>query len=129
MDPKFSSYKINPKHRVSKPSQTVSVWTVPEWDEVELFAMASANKWHKNGIFWAVMKKDSNSKILKIGEDLDNDLGIAKYRCDSNLEWHGYPVHPKDHDIPPDEILELWRKKNLIDKRDKSKIQKGQFSL
>ncbi|MEA5471541.1 hypothetical protein [Spirulina sp. 06S082] len=127
MLPRFSSYKINPKHRASRPSQTASVWKVPEWNEVQLFGIASTKDWYKDGILWAVMKKDS--KISKIGEDLENDLCIAKYRCDSNSDWHGYPVHPKDDDIPPDLVLELWRKENLIDKRDKRRIQQGKFSI
>jgi len=66
--------------------------------------------------------------LSKIGEDLQNDLYIAKYRCDSNLEWHGYPVHPHDADIPPDAILELWFNDKLIDKADRNRIQRGKFS-
>jgi hypothetical protein len=124
MLPRFSSYKINLKHRASKPSQTASVWKVAEWNEVQLFGIASAKQWYKDGIFWAV-----DSKKSKIGEDLDNDLCIAKYRCDSNSEWHGYPVHPKDNDIPPDVVLEMWLKEKLIDKTDKRKIQGGKFYL
>jgi hypothetical protein len=125
MNAKFLSYKINPKHRAFKPSQDASVWKVSEWDEIQLFATASAKKWYKDKIFWAIMKKDS--KISKIGEDLEHDLYIAKYRCDSHLEWHGYPVHPKDRDMPPDEVLESWREEKLIDNADKAKIQRGKF--
>jgi hypothetical protein len=123
----FSSYRINRKHRVPKPSQNASVWKVSEWEEVQLFATASSKNWCENGIIWAVMEKDS--KISKIGEDLDNSLYIAKYRCDSHSEWHGYPVHPKDKDIPPEGVLDLWLKEKLIDKRLKLQIKRGQFSV
>lgn len=127
MSERFKSYRINPKHRVAKPSKTASVWRVSEWNEIQLFAIASAKAWVKDEILWAVMT--NGSKLSKIGEDLENDLYIAKYRCDNNLEWHGYPVHPQDADIPPDIILESWRLENLIDKRDKRRIQQGKFSI
>jgi hypothetical protein len=120
---KFLSYRVNNKHRNAKPQKNASVWKIPEWTEIQLFAKASAKQWCKDGIIWAVMPN-----LSKIGEDLENDLYIAKYRCDSNLEWHGYPVHPQDADIPPDTILELWRNDNLIDKTLKSRIQRGKFS-
>jgi hypothetical protein len=120
---RFSSYKVNSKHRKPNPSQNASVWKIPEWNEIQLFAIASAKKWYKDGILWAVMPNG----LSKIGEDLENNLYIAKYRCDSNSEWHGYPVHPQDADIPPDVVLELWRNDNLIDKTDKSRIQRGKF--
>ena len=127
MPARFLSYKVNPKHRVAIPSKTASVWRVSEWKELQLFAIASAKGWCKDGILWAVMT--DSSTLSKIGEDLQNDLYIAKYRCDNNLEWHGYPVHPQDTDIPPDFVLESWRSDNLIDKRDKRRIQQGKFSV
>lgn len=127
MPARFLSYKVNPKHRVARPSKTASVWRVSEWKEIQLFAIASAKGWCKDGILWAVMT--DSSTLSKIGEDLQNDLYIAKYRCDNNLEWHGYPVHPQDTDIPPDFVLESWRSDNLIDKRDKRRIQQGKFSV
>ncbi len=129
MAPKFSSYKINPKHR-SKPLPNASVWTVTEWIEVQLFATASAKKWCKDDkTFWGIIKKDS--KILELGKGPENnDLGIAKYTCDSHhSEWHGYPVHPRDEDIPPNAVLDLWLEEKLIDKTDKCRIQRGKFSL
>jgi hypothetical protein len=125
MVPIFSSYKINDKHRAFKPSPKASIWKISEWEEVRLFATASDKNWYKNGIFWAIIK--TGSKKLKLGEDLDNDLCIAKYLCGSNSDWHGYPVHPKDKDIPPNEVLDLWLEEGLIDKADKRKIQRGQF--
>ena len=127
MPARFLSYKVSPKHRVARPSKTASVWRVSEWKEIQLFAIASAKGWCKDGILWAVMT--DSSTLSKIGEDLQNDLYIAKYRCDNNLEWHGYPVHPQDTDIPPDFVLESWRSDNLIDKRDKRRIQQGKFSV
>jgi hypothetical protein len=123
----FSSYKVNKKHRASKPTENASIWTVSEWVEIHLFAMANSKGWwHIDGkTLWAAMQE--NSRISKIGIDLDNDLYIAKYKCDHNSEWHGYPVHPKDHDIPPEKVLESWREEKLIDKTDKRRIQTGKF--
>lgn len=126
MVPIFLSYQINDKHRALKPFKDVSIWTISEWDEIRLFLTARDKNWYKNDkILWAVIK--TGSKKLKLGEDLDNNLCIAKYRCGSNSDWHGYPVHPKDKDIPPDEVLSKWLEEGLIDKVDKRKIQGGQF--
>jgi hypothetical protein len=121
----FSSYKVHRKHRASKPTQEASIWTVPEWTEIQLFGIASQKQWCEKGVLWAAMKEES--KIAKLGNDTKCDLYIAKYKCDHNSEWHGYPVYPKDHDIPPEKILEAWREEEIIDKADKRKIKKGQF--
>ena len=75
---------------------------------------------------WSI-RCNPNGKPQKIGDGVDSDLYIAKFRCDNNSEWHGYPVYPKDQDTPPDSILELWRLEKIIDKTDKRRIQKGQF--
>jgi hypothetical protein len=122
---KFSSYKVNPRHRASKPTVNTSIWTVAEWTEIQLFGIASQKQWVEKGVLWAAMQE--NSKIAKLGIDTKYDLYIAKYKCDHNLEWHGYPVHPKGHDIPPEKILESWRRENIIDKADKKRIQGGKF--
>lgn len=121
----FLSYKVNKKHRAVKPTENASIWTVPEWTEIQLFGMASYKNWSKDGVLWAVMQEDS--KIFQLGIDLKNNLYIAKYRCDHNLEWHGYPVHPKDNDIPPEIVLESWRTEKIIDNTDKRRIKAGKF--
>lgn len=123
----FKSYKINPKHRVKSPTDNASIWTVSEWIEIQLFGEASRKNWQSNckNILWAIYGEEV--KISKIGIDTSNDLYIAKFRCDSNQEWHGYPVHPRDDDIPPEEVLEIWRQEKLIDKTDKLRIKRGKF--
>lgn len=123
----FQAYKINPKHRTSKPSSAASVWTVSEWIEIQLFVEASRNNWSSNGksILWSIYSTTAGPS--KIGLDLSNDLYIAKFRCDTNQEWHGYPVHPRDDDIPPKEVLENWRNEKIIDKTDMRRIQTGKF--
>jgi len=123
----FHSYKVNQKHRVVKPTENASVWCVSEWAEVQLFGTASYNNWSSPGkdILWAA--SSVNGELQKIGDDPSNALFIAKFRCDKNLEWHGYPVCPRNDDIPPERVLEAWRVANIIDKTDKRRIQKGQF--
>jgi hypothetical protein len=74
---------------------------------------------------WSLLKR--NNKLEKLGIDTDGDLFFAKFKCDHNNEWHGYPVAPRDNDIPPDAVLEAWRRENLIDKTDKRRIQGGKF--
>ena len=123
----FKSYKVNPKHRASKPSSVASVWTVSDWIEIQLFGEASLNEWRSQDkkYLWAIYY--DKGALIKIGADPENDLFLAKFRCDANLEWHGYPVLPRNEDIPPEQVLESWRLAEKIDKTDKSRIQRGQF--
>lgn len=123
----FLSYKVNLKHRNRKPTEDISVWSVSEWIEVQLFGEASRKNWRTNSksFLWAVYAE--GGQLSKIGIDLSNDLFIAKFRCDNNQEWHGYPVLPRGDDIPPEPVLELWRQEEIIDKTDKRRIQAGKF--
>ena len=123
----LSSYKVNSKHRQSKPTQNASIWTVSEWYELFVFTMAGVKEWKSptSNILWSLLKR--NNKLEKLGIDTDGDLFFAKFKCDHNNEWHGYPVAPRDNDIPPDAVLEAWRRENLIDKTDKRRIQGGKF--
>lgn len=124
----FLSYKINLKHRAAKPSENASIWTVSEWIEIQLFGEASRKNWRieEKNFLWAIYAEVLGPS--KIGLDTSNELYIAKFRCDRNQEWHGYPVHPRGDDIPPEPVLELWRKEKIIDKTDKRRIQTGKFS-
>ncbi|WP_313695158.1 hypothetical protein [Achromobacter mucicolens] len=103
------------------------MWTVSEWIELQLFSDAVRKKWHSKtkDYLWALHPLCDGPAA--IGVDTRQDLYIAKFRCDNNLEWHGYPVHPRDHDIPPEDVLERWRKEDLIDKTEKRRIQTGKF--
>lgn len=123
----FISYKVNPKHRAAKPTDDASVWTVSTWVEVQLFGEASRKNWKTSNkdLLWAMVPGEGGA--LKVGIDLENDLYIAKFRCDHNQEWHGYPVHPRDADIPPESVLECWRQEDIIDKTTKRRIQQGKF--
>lgn len=124
---RFNSYKVNQKHRGKNPTEKASMWAVTEWLEIQLFSTASLNGWNSDDkdILWSI---SATSCIhLKIGDAPSKSLFIAKFCCDNNMEWHGYPVYPRGDDIPPERVLELWRINNLIDKTDKRRIQKGQF--
>jgi len=123
----FFSYKVNQKHRVAKPTEDASIWTVSPWIEVQLFGEASQKNWRSTNKDWLWAMHGNADGAMKLGLDLQNDLYIAKFRCDHNQEWHGYPVHPRDADIPPDSVLEHWRKDALIDKTTKRRIEQGKF--
>lgn len=117
----IDSYKVNQKHRKAKATADASIWKVPVWREIELFAI-SQNK--------SVCSKTNTSWGCDvgniIGEDLHNNLYFAKFVVDQKV-WHGYPVHPRNNDIPPDSILDLWLKDGLICKSQRSKISEGRF--
>jgi len=126
----FHAYKVNDKHRAAAPTEDASIWTVTAWVELHLFSEAGLRGWQstKGGknFLWAAYHV--GGKLLQIGSDPQGDLYIAKFRCDHNQEWHGYPVLPRDDDIPPDQILEYWRQAGMVDKTEKRRIQKGQYS-
>jgi hypothetical protein len=124
---KISSYKVNKKHRASTPSANASIWTVSEWVEVHLFAEAGNNEWKspQQKTLWAL--RPGTKGPAKIGTDTGYSLYFAKFVCDLNDEWHGYPVHPRGDDVPPESVLEDWRERSYIDKTDKRRIQTGKF--
>lgn len=123
----IASYKVNKKHRMGKPTANASMWTVSEWVEIQIFGEAGIKKWKspEQDILWSLLP--SANRPNKIGEDLFNNLFFAKFTCDHNNEWHGYPVHARGVDIPPESVLELWRQSDYIDKTDKKRIQSGKY--
>jgi hypothetical protein len=126
----FKAYKVKSDHRKPSLIAKKSQWTISEWEELILFAVAKFRGWNvsqKSGKheLWSIYIQDD--KRSKIGEDSSGDLFIAKYITDTNNEWHGYPVSPKLYDIPPEYILNLWLQEGLIDKADKKKIMGGKF--
>lgn len=122
----FQSYKVNNKHRVASPTKFASIWTVSEWVEIQLFCEASRKEWQAKNILWAI--HGESASLLQIGLDTENNLYIAKFRCDHNNEWHGYPICPRKDDIPPESVLEKWRQDGKIDKKVKRHIQTGKFN-
>jgi len=123
----FKAYRVNPVHRGALPKARKSQWTISEWHELRLFTLAECKGWvsSKKQELWSIYIQ--GGKRIKIGEDLDGDLYIAKYVTDANNEWHGYPVAPRQYDIPPNEVVSSWHENGLIDKTDKSRIIGGKF--
>jgi len=117
----IESYRVNSKHRANKPSKNASIWKVPTWREVELFALSQRDSvCRQTQTSWGC---DLNNVI---GVDLQNDLFFAKFVVNQNV-WHGYPVHPRDNDIPPDHVLDGWLKSGALTKPQRSKISEGKF--
>jgi hypothetical protein len=123
----FKAYKIDPDHRGRMPIKDKSQWEIGEWEELILFTLAKQRDWisPKKAWLWSIHIK--GGKRVKIGKDEDGDLFIAKYKTDSNDEWHGYPVSPRQFDIPPQQVLDLWLEEGFIDKADKKRIIGGKF--
>jgi len=126
----FKAYKVKNDHRKPSLIAKKSQWTISEWEELILFTVAKYRDWYvlsKSGKheLWSIFVQDT--KRAKIGEDTNGDLFIAKYIADANNEWHGYPVSPKQFDIPPQQVLEVWLQEGFIDKADKKKIIGGKF--
>ncbi|GJJ02770.1 hypothetical protein RugamoR64_33080 [Duganella rhizosphaerae] len=122
----FGSYRVHTKHRAGKPTEKASMWTVDNWKEIQLFSDASRNGWATplKGWLWSI---DTVNGMSELGVDISNICYIAKFKIDHNNEWHGYPVHPRGDDIPPDAVLESWRLNSYIDSTDKKRIRSGSF--
>lgn len=128
---KFSAYIVHPKHRNKPPTKDASIWSCDEWEEIVLFSTAVQNEWYSEKeksnsverLYWS-MKNISTP----IGNDLKYVLFMAKFHCNHNQEWHGYPVHPQGEDIPPEPILNSWLEKNIIDPKAKLAIKRGKFN-
>lgn len=129
---KFDSYKVNPHHRARVPKK--GRWTVDEWEELRLFALASEKKWTafastNHRVLWAISSTDTGH--AKLGESDVNgrtiDLYIAKFVVDSNGQWHGYPVAPRTSDVPPVSVVTAWKHAGLVTKVDKNRILTGKL--
>ena len=76
----IESYRVNPKHRATKPSKSASIWTVPVWREIELFALSQKNSvCEKTQTSWGCDLKNA------IGADLQNKLFFAKFVVDQKV--------------------------------------------
>jgi hypothetical protein len=124
---RFSSYKVNMKHRTGLPRENASMWAVSDWTEIELFVKAKSNEWRSpdKELLWSVSRDERGLTV--IGHDPDNELYIAKFVHDLNQEWHGYPVLPKGADRPPQCVMDLWLGAGIINKLDKKRLMNGSF--
>lgn len=124
---KFESYKVNPQHRGILPLKQKSRWSIDEWEELRLFILANANSWKcsKTGTLWSIYSNNQSPK--KIGYDSNDDLIVAKYVCDQQNQWHGYPVSTKQFDIPPSAVLDSWVSTGLVRKSVADKMLRGKL--
>lgn len=124
----FDCYKVNLQHRGKLPKAQKSQWVVDEWEELRLFALAQLHGWRcaKQSSFWSI-KAEHASPLCKIGEDKDGDLYLAKYVSDKQNQWHGYPVAPRQFDVPPSAVLQLWVSAEIMTRAKANKILQGKM--
>lgn len=121
----FDSYQIKSDHRNNSRSVEKSQWAVDRWREVLLFAQAKKFGWATGGknVLWAV--ENDGGALTVLGTDGSAQLVMAKYICDANSQWHGYPVLPKKHDIPPSVVLKAWKDSGLINNKQLNRWSQG----
>jgi hypothetical protein len=119
------SYLPNPKHRSQ--NLTDSQWEIPEQKECASFLDAWGRGWCLGSKGWGLHVVDDRAAKLGITEVPRELSFIAKFVSGAEpIKWHGYPAdRRKNQDIPPREILNDWRKKNLLRPAAISKIGKG----
>lgn len=117
-------YTINPKHRGNVPQENCTQWVCTEADEVTFFSNSlDSNFLSKNDSYWWVVDKDHCSHI---GITNINNAYIAKFVCDNNNFWHGYPVTGmRKGDIPSDDIIAMWHSSNIIKKKYLDNLKRG----
>lgn len=123
----FDSYKVNPQHRGRLPQGQKSRWTVDQWEELRLFSLAKEHEWkcREDHILWALSSRAT--ALQAVGTDGKEDLFIAKYVADHQHQWHGYPVSPRQFDIPPSEVIKAWVKDGLVSKAVGDRILRGKL--
>lgn len=120
---RFQGYTVSSKHRANKPTDDRTQWKVPEWKEIELFTLGHRKKWLCSDHIWSLVNGDT-----EIGDSGICSAYYAKFKCDNNGVWHGYPVSSiKPNDKPPTKILDMWRKEELITKKQQYQIVKGKL--
>lgn len=117
-------YFVNPKHRAMTPTTNASICRVCQWREISLCAEAGVRGWLADGVLWnSSMKIGEPGDVL--GEDLKGNLWVAKFVCNHNNEWHGYPVRAVGHDIPPDNAIQDWQRSGRVKLSIAQRMRKG----
>lgn len=132
------SYQVKSDHREPKwkPSEK-SLWKVEEHIELDIFSYGINSEWTTTSgskkIVWSYHRASGLDNLIKIGEDHRRssaigivNLGLAKFTCDHNNCWHGYPIDPATDSVPSP-ILKLWQ--NTLGKKLATKINQGKLKL
>ncbi|MDC5012940.1 hypothetical protein Q5X75_10710 [Acinetobacter baumannii] len=132
------SYQVKPDHREPKwNASEKSLWKVEEYIELDIFSYGINSKWTTSTgskkIVWSYHRDSSLDNLIKIGEDHRRspsigivNLGLAKFTCDHNNCWHGYPIDPATDSVPSS-ILKLWQ--STLGKKLTAKINQGKLKL
>lgn len=104
-----------------------SQWEIPEEDENVSFLQSWTKGWCFDGKGWGFHVVLSCPVKLGVTEAPVEDSFIAKFVSSAEpIKWHGYPAdRRKNQDIPPRQLLKVWRKENLLKPAKISKIGKG----
>lgn len=128
---KFSCYQVNIQHR--NQNNQKSQWKISEAEELEIFVAGLLNKWcdQTKMKIWSLPKQVGS--FLQIGVERQSiggstKLYMAKFTCDHNGTWHGFPVSSKSvQDQPSEELMDVWYKMGLIDKSFRNKWSQGKI--
>lgn len=129
----FQRYAVNNKHRDY--TQEKSQWHITTAYELDIFTHGLINDWLSDDkrILWSV-HRNGNDTVIGVESQSNKNSGskcsglyIAKFTCDHNKEWHGYPIsgYKKDDRNIPKRISDDWLSRKLISKRIFNKFQQG----
>lgn len=121
------AYQIHPQHRNGNPNK--SRWTVSYEDELSIFAGTAIDGVITDGQYmWGLFVPLYEPEVLGVTKNGDQSRIAIFDNGKHNGFWHGYPAdYIREQEIPPDDVLDLWRTKEIIRKPDINKIIKGQW--
>lgn len=132
----FQRYTVNNQHRNNN-NKAKSQWCITTNYELDIFTHGLINGWLSNDktILWSVHRSGNDTIIGMESQENKNkgskcsDLYIAKFTCDHNEEWHGYPISGYQNDSRniPKQISDDWLRRKLISKRIFNRFQQGKI--
>ena len=122
-----SAYQIHQQHRDGNPNK--AQWTVSYEDEVSIFAGTFVEGLITDEQYmWGIYVPLSEPEVLGVTKNGDMSKIAIFDNGKHNGFWHGYPAdYIRRQEVPPDDVLDLWRDKEKISKSDIKKIIKGQW--
>lgn len=131
----FKRYTVNKQHRDN--TREKSQWCITTAEELDVFAHGLINNWlsENRKVLWSVFRGETDFKIGNESQSNKNQgskclhLYIAKFTCDNNEEWHGYPIsgYQNENRYIPKKISDDWLHKKLISKKIFTKFQQGKI--
>ncbi|MFV8257518.1 hypothetical protein ACNQKP_06925 [Bdellovibrio bacteriovorus] len=123
---KENSYRHNPAHRNKMAGKTQWAASISISTEESIWKNGIQKTWFSeaNTVVFGLHKISKKLAYL----DSNNRLNFARFKSDSQLEWHGWPANPKERleDIPPVSVIDSWVNSGFTTRCRAEKVRKLQ---